>query len=148
MINVKSDQYLSVFVPLSLIFVAFTIFSACNAEWESEYIIDDKTLVPESVAYSNTTGYMYLSSIAQQKIIRLNPFGSRQYDFIQSGEFAYMPGLGLGIDDKTGRLYALGGHYRRGNSESALYIFDLRQKDMISYHSVLDTSNSFLNTMI
>ena len=147
MINVRSDQYLSVFVPLSLIFVAFTMFSACNAEWESEYIIDDKTLVPESVAYSNTTGYMYLSSIAQQKIIRLNPLGSRQYDFIQSGEYAYMPGLGLGIDDKTGRLYALGGHYRRGNSESALYIFDLRQKAMISYHSVLDTSNSFLNDL-
>jgi len=135
---------------LRLTILFLLTFSACNfgdGEWEDEYILDDKALVPESVAYSNTTGFIYLSSIGQKKIIRLDPLRSKEFDFFQSEEYGFMPGVGIEIDDDNGRLLALGGNYRRGNSESALYVFDLRQKGLISYHSVLDTSNSFLNDL-
>src|ERR671912_393234 len=82
-------------------------------------------LVPEGIAIDPGNGTIYVSSIAQKKIIRILPDGSAPGDFISQGQDNFLEGLGMKVDAKRNCLWALS-NLRKGNEFTAqIHAFEL-----------------------
>lgn len=121
------------------------ILFSCTLKTQSEYILEEKDLVPEGIAYSEHKDLLYLTSIAKSKIIELDRKSGRQNDFIKEREFGYSPGVGIFVDDERNFLHAIGGYFMLSDSLSSLYTFDLNTKKLIKRFDV--TGEHFLNDM-
>lgn len=118
----------------------------CNAKYPSEYVLEEKELVPEGIAYSVKTDAFYLTSVAKSKIIAVDRKSGRQTNFINEGEFGYSPGAGIYVDDERGHLHAIGGYYTMQDSLSSLYTFDINTRKLLQRYSL--TGEHFLNDMV
>lgn len=123
-------------------------FIGCKSELPKEYILEDSTLVPEGIAFSEKTNSFYLTSLAKAKIIKVNRTTGKQEDFIGDLQFGYQPGVGIYVDDERNRLYALGGYYLLKDSISALYAFDLSTQELVKRVDVPHSGEHFLNDLI
>lgn len=112
-----------------------------------EYIIDERDLVPEGIAYSEINDIFYLTSIGKSKIIELDRKSGTQKDFIKGHEFGYAPGAGIHVDDKKRLVYALGGYYMIQDSLSSLFAFDMNSKTLLGKYAVEGEGEHFLNDM-
>ncbi len=119
---------------------------ACTSKAPSEYILDEKDLVPEGIAYSAMKDAFYLTSVTKSKIITVDRMSGKQTDFIRENEFGYQPGVGIWVDDQRNRLHALGGYYRLKDSLSSLYTFDLNTHKLLKRYDLTD--EHFLNDMV
>ena len=115
---------------------------------QKEYILDEKDLVPEGIAYSENKDAFYLTSVAKSKIIELDKNTGKQTDFIKEHESGYSPGAGIYVDDERNLLHAIGGYFRMSDSLSSLFTFDLNTKKLLRRYNVTDGGEHFLNDMI
>ena len=122
------------------------ILLGCQLEYPTEYLLQEKDLVPEGIDYSAEKDIFYLTSVAKSKIIEVDRLTGKQSDFIKENEFGYSPGVGLYVDDKRGHLHAIGGYYMRKDSLSSLYTFDINSKKLLKRYNLSD--EHFLNDMI
>ncbi len=129
------------------ILVVLLIFS-CNSRIKKEYLINEKDLVPEGIAYSKKNDVFYLTSVGKFKILEVDRNTGAQKDFIKEHEFGYTPGAGIYVDDERNLLHAIGGYYQIKDSLSSLFTFDLTTKKLIRKHNVEDKGEHFLNDMI
>ena len=113
-----------------------------------EYIMDERDLVPEGIAYSEKNDVFYLTSIGKFKIIEVDRKTGLQKDFIKEHEFGFAPGAGIYVDDNRNLLYALGGYYMIKDSTSSLFTFDMTTKWLLKKYHVQDEGEHFLNDMI
>ena len=84
------------------------IITVANSQTASTEIISDseKDLIPEGIAVDSRTGSIFVSSIAKQKIIRIDAHGKSK-DFISKNEHGFMEGLGMNVDMKRNLLWAI-----------------------------------------
>lgn len=130
-----------------MVILLLTLFLfRCSIKTLDEFVIEEKDLVPEGIAYSKIKDAFYLTSIAKSKIIELDRKSGRQTDFIKEREFGYTPGVGIFVDDKRNLLYAIGGYFMLGDSLSSLFIFDLSTKKLLKRYNL--PGEHFLNDMI
>jgi len=126
-------------------FVLFVVF-ACATKPRTEYVLDEKDLVPEGIAYSAKKDAFYLTSVTKSKIIAVDRATGQQTDFIGKQEFGYQPGVGIWVDDKRNLVHALGGYYMLPDSLSSLYTFDIDTKKLLRRYNLSD--QHFLNDMV
>ncbi len=130
-----------------LLFSAFILLIiGCSEHLKREYIIAEKDLVPEGIAYSKAKKSFYLSSVGKSKIVKINRKTGVQEDFIDEHEFGYSPGVGVYVDEDRNRLYAIGGYYTNSDSLSSLFEFDLDTGELVDRYDV--SGDHFLNDMI
>jgi len=129
----------------AIILIITLILLGCKTKIPDEFILDEKDLVPEGIAYSETKDVFYLSSIAKSKIIEWDRKTGRQIDFIKEREFGYSPGAGIYVDDEQNLLHAIGGYYMSDDSLSSLFSFDLNTKKLLKRYNA--SGKHFLNDM-
>ncbi len=122
------------------------ILLGCDKKNPSEYILEEKDLVPEGIAYSKNKDVFYLTSVTKSKIIQVDRKSGKQNDFINEQEFGYSPGVGIYVDDERGLLHAIGGYYMIEDSLSSLYTFDVNTKKLLNRYDL--DGKHFLNDMI
>lgn len=119
---------------------------ACTSEIPTEYVLDEKDLVPEGIAYSKKKDAFYLTSVTKSKIIVVDRTTGKQTDFIGENQFGYQPGVGIWVDDQRNQVHALGGYYLLKDSLSSLYTFDINSKKLLKRYDLSD--KHFLNDMV
>lgn len=133
--------------PRSAIFSLYVLFLGCSPKIQHIYTLQEKDLVPEGIAYSKKENAFFLTSIAKSKIIRVDRKSGEQTDFIRNNEYGYAPGAGIIIDEEQNALYAIGGYYRRPDSLTSLYKFDLVTKKLIHRYNIEDKGEHYLNDL-
>lgn len=116
--------------------------AACTAPRE-HYVLNEKELVPEGIAYAPQARAFFITSIVQAKIIRVDEVTGEQTNFIDNGEFGYLPGVGIYVDETADKLYAIGGN----DSLSAMFVFSLSTGTMENRYSANDGRYHFLNDL-
>ena len=102
-------------------------------------------LIPEGIAVDSKTGIIFISSIAQRKIIKIQ--GGVSSDFIPAGKDGFLEGLGMKVDRKRKYLWALS-NIRKGNSfTSQIHAFDLASGDRRHKFSITDSIPRLLNDL-
>lgn len=130
------------------IMILLILLTACRSKEPGNYILDETDLVPEGIAWSGSGEKFYLTSIARSKIISVDKETGVQEDFITSGQYGYLPGAGIYVNDSENLLYALCGYYNRDSSVTSLFIFDLYSKELLKRYDIPVDGNHFLNDMI
>ncbi|MFK7814669.1 MAG: SMP-30/gluconolactonase/LRE family protein [Maribacter sp.] len=123
-----------------------TMILACTSKAQIEYVLDEKDLVPEGIAYSSKTDAFYLTSVTKSKIVAVDRSTGKQTNFIEELEFGYQPGVGIWVDDQRNELHALGGYYMLPDSLSSLYTFDINTHKLLKRYDLSD--KHFLNDMV
>lgn len=126
--------------------LVFLLLLACNSKTPNEYVLDEKDLVPEGIAYSVKKDAFFLSSVTKSKIVKVDRNSGEQTDFIRANEFGYQPGVGIYVDDERNLIHALGGYYLMPDSLSSLFTFDLNTQKLLKRYDLNGTH--FLNDMI
>jgi sugar lactone lactonase YvrE len=104
-------------------------------------------LIPEGIAIDPGNGTIYISSIAQKKIIKISPGGIAE-NFIHEEQDGFQEGLGMKVDVKRKYLWALS-NTRKGNLfTSHIHAFELSSGKQIHHYSIRDTVPHLLNDLI
>lgn len=132
-----------------LLFISAAFSLTAGAQIDSG-IIQTKhteTLIPEGIAVNPTNGNIYVSSIAQQKIIVIKDDGTNA-DFIQSGEDGFGWGLGLKVDTQRNLLWAISNRQEGKIYMAQLHAFDLAKGKTKMKFIVKDTIRHFMNDVV
>ncbi len=104
-------------------------------------------LIPEGIAIDPEAGAIYVSSIAQRKIVRALADGSSD-DFIKKGQDGFLEGLGMKVDTKKNFLWALS-NTRNGNEfTSQIHAFDLASGKTMHQFKISDTIPRLFNDLV
>ncbi|HKZ66949.1 MAG TPA: hypothetical protein VJ111_11355, partial [Chitinophagaceae bacterium] len=106
-----------------------------------------RTLVPEGIAVDKKTGDIYVTSIAEQKIIVIKKDGSHQ-NFIAPRAAGFGQGLGIKVDEKRNLVWAVSNKQEDKWFISQAHAFD-KASGKTKYHfSIKDTINHFFNDLV
>jgi sugar lactone lactonase YvrE len=104
-------------------------------------------LIPEGIAIHPDDGTIYISSIAQKKIVRAMADGASN-NFIEEGQDGFLEGLGMKVDAKRSFLWALS-NIRNGNVfTSQIHAFDLASGKTIHQFIITDTIPRLFNDLV
>lgn len=120
---------------------------SCSRSVDSKiaYSVDEKDLFPEGISFSKSMNSFYLSSIYKSKILRIDAENGRIEDFIKEGEYGYLSGVGLMVDDTKNYLWAIGSDNSDRNKGSKVFLFDIEKKTLINTYQPNDTVRHFFN---
>ena len=114
------------------------------------YILSEKGIIPEGVAYDNVTKTLFVSSIYKRKIIAIDSSGIIS-DFIPSGFEGIQGVIGMEVDAARRHLWACSGWTRMKNipdkmdKYSGIYKFDLETGELIKKYQLKDTVDRLIN---
>lgn len=131
-----------------IVIIFILLILGCNSRTLTEYVLNEKDLVPEGIDYSKKKDAFYLTSVAKSKIVEVDRKSGKQKDFIGEHEFGYSPGVGIYVDDRRNLLHVIGGYYRYKDSLSSLFTFDINTKKLLKRYDVTDKGEHFLNDLI
>lgn len=116
------------------------------------YVLDEKDLIPEGVAYDDITQTLYISSINKRKIVSVNHEGIVK-DFIESGQDNILSVLGMEVDPVRRHLWVCSewDNPRKIVADSLLhtsiYKYDLENQKLIKKYVLRDTTHRLLNDL-
>lgn len=132
----------------SLLPALFLAIGCSKTPERTDYTLNEAELVPEGIAYSQSTHKFYLTSVAKAKIIVVDEETGQQSDFITEGKYGFMPGVGIWVDDASRQLLALGGYFQKEDTKTTLFRFDLTTGALLQKYSIADTGRHFLNDLV
>jgi DNA-binding beta-propeller fold protein YncE len=106
----------------------------------------ERELIPEGIAINPVDGKIYVSSIALKKIIAIDSAGTHK-DFIKAGQYDFLEGLGMKIDQKKQWLWVVS-NPKKGRGTSYVHAFDLKTGKVAQRYDVKDTAVHLLNDLI
>lgn len=133
------------------------LFAACDLHQEPDrmnYIITEKDLVPEGLAFDPATQTIYVSSTWKRKIIAMDKNGKLS-DFITESQFDIKSVVGMEVDRKRNCLWAISSEANEvlplkdpGEFQwrSSVYQFSLPDGKLIKRYN-LDKDSVFLNDL-
>jgi len=130
-------------------FIAVICISCCAYAQPSPKEIRttaQKDLIPEGIVVDSKTGTIYISSIAQHKIVAIDASGNAR-DFIQPGEGNYLEGLGMKIDKKRNWLWALSNKEDRDSHSVQVHAFGISDGKSKQYYIIKDTNSRLFNDL-
>lgn len=111
---------------------------------QAGFVIRDRALIPEGIAYDPATKSFFVGSLAQRKIIRVNAKGLAK-DFTQAGQDGLLAVLGLRVDVPRRLLWACSGSSQTGRS--GLFAYDLKTGRLARKYLLADTTRHLLNDL-
>jgi sugar lactone lactonase YvrE len=104
-------------------------------------------LIPEGIAVHPGNGTIYVSSIAQKKIIKATTDGVSA-DFVREGQDGFLEGLGMKVDPKRGFLWALSNIRKGKEVTSQIHAFDLASGKTMHHYKITDTIPRLFNDLV
>lgn len=132
------------------VLLVMIIVSSENSAQENPAVIvtgNTENLVPEGIAVNDDSDSIYVTSIAQRKIVVIKKDGSHR-NFIASGADGFGEGLGIKIDEKNNLLWAVSNRGEGKDTVSMVHAFDLRTAVMKHKFEFRDTVNHLFNDLI
>lgn len=119
-----------------------------DAQFRSVAIISnsERDLIPEGIAVDYKTGSIYVSSIAKQKIIKIDAQGKCK-DFISTNEHGFLEGLGMKVDAKRNLLWAISVTTAPKLYVSQVHAFNLASGKQEQFYSLKDTVPHMFNDL-
>jgi hypothetical protein len=105
-----------------------------------------KDLIPEGIAVDQQTGMIYVSSINHQSIIAFGSDGKVR-QFVQPNQEGFLQGLGMKIDKKNNRLWALSNKQDSNQYTNRIHAFDLSSGKTVFQYSQTDTTPHLFNDL-
>jgi hypothetical protein len=107
----------------------------------------DKRTIPEGIAIDQRSGTIYISSINQHKILKIDRKG-RSSDFLNTATGGFLEGLGMKIDEKRNLLWALSNKKEKEIYTSRLQAFDLKTGLERVRYTIQDTAAHLFNDLV
>jgi len=135
---------LKIFLHIIFLFIVIK----CDAQFQSVAIISDseRDLIPEGIAIDGRTGSIFISSIAKQKIIKIDTQGKCK-DFISTNEYGFLEGLGMKVDAKRNLLWAISVKTATKLYISQVHAFNLTSGKQEQFYSLKDTLPHMFNDL-
>lgn len=127
---------------ISLILIVVLLVS-CEQSHSTTKLHFEKDLIPEGIAIDTVSEIIYLNSLYKNKIVSSHLDGSDPEDFIQEGEFGYLPGFGMTIKGDT--LFALGNSHDTSHNQSILLLLDISSGQLIKRYFLKSIEKTYLN---
>lgn len=134
----------------SILFAALCCYTLAACAQSTSKVITtntDNDLIPEGIAVDERTGTIYISSIAKNTIVAINPKGEHTF-FIKPGQDGYLQGLGMKIDYKRNWLWSVSNHSDSGRHTSRLHAFDLKTGKTQQQYNLVDTAAHLFNDLV
>src|SRR5687768_12847273 len=130
-----------------LLIIASTLF--CNQLYSQQILTfqNQLNLIPEGIAIHPDNGTIYVSSIAQKKIVKVIADGTSE-NFIREGQDGFLEGLGMKVDTKRSFLWALSNRRNGNEFTSQIHAFDLSTGKKMHQFEVKDTIPRLLNDLV
>jgi len=144
-------------IAVTAIFTSVTFLISCSHKDESrikDYILTEKDLIPEGVAFDEATQTIYISSTYKRKIIAIDKDGNIK-DFVSEAQDDIKSVIGMEVDEKKNCLWAISCEAEQvlplknpGKEQwrSSVYQFSLKDGKLIKRFS-LDKDSVFLNDL-
>lgn len=128
---------------LSLLLVCHFVFAQKKAE--TAFILEERDLIPEGIAYDPTEKAFYLSSIYKRKIVKITSDG-KVSDLISTGADEIEQVLGMKVDAR-GLLWACNNtpEHDTVRKISNVHVYDLRTKKMVKRFKLEDDNRHLFN---
>ncbi len=107
----------------------------------------EKDVIPEGITIDPVKGNIYVSSIAQKKIISIDASGMNK-DFITTNQDGFLEGLGMKIDAKKKWLWAVSNEKQDDWFISKIHAFDLTTHSVKQQYILKDTARHLWNDLI
>lgn len=129
-------------------FLCFLSLSA-SAQLKPSVITTSGTalLIPEGIAVHPKTGIVYVSSIQEKKIIAIEKDGKHR-DLFASGEFDFLEGLGMKVDEKNNRLFVVSNQKQGRQHISRIHSVDLSTGKAKMLYTQQDTVMHLFNDLV
>lgn len=117
---------------------------------EIAYVLGEKDLIPEGIAYDKQTQTIYLSSVNKRKIVSINKDGEVK-DFIKSGQDDILAVLGMEVDPERRHLWVCSEweNQRKILPDSLLYTsvykYNIETGKLIKKYTLKDSVPRLLN---
>jgi hypothetical protein len=128
--------------------------SGKEKEISKDFILAEKDIIPEGVAFDKNSGTIYISSTYKKKIVSIDKDGNIK-DFITEGQDDIKSVIGMEVDNRTGSLWAVSSEANDvlplkdpgpAQWRSSVYQFSLDGGKLIKKY-VLDKDSVFLNDL-
>lgn len=128
---------------VSLLLVCHFVFAQKKAE--TAFILEERDLIPEGIAYDLTEKAFYLSSIYKRKIVKITSDG-KVSDLIPTGADEIEQVLGMKVDAR-GLLWACNNTPEHDTVRriSNVHVYDLRTKKMVKRFKLEDDNRHLFN---
>lgn len=128
---------------LSLLLVCHFVFAQKKAE--TAFILEERDLIPEGIAYDPTEKAFYLSSIYKRKIVKITS-DDKVSDLIPTGADEIEQVLGMKVDAR-GLLWACNNtpEHDTVRKISNVHVYDLRTKKMVKRFKLEDDNRHLFN---
>lgn len=109
---------------------------------EAAFVVPEKDLIPEGIAYDPAEKAFYLSSLHKRKIVKVLPGApgapAKVEDFVSAGQDGLFAVLGLKVDAKRRHLWAasaaefeMKGYTEKDAGRSAVFQYDLPSRKLV-----------------
>jgi DNA-binding beta-propeller fold protein YncE len=128
--------------------MAATFCQAQTKNVEQAFVIKDKELIPEGIAYDPITKTFFVGSIQQNKIIAITPAGTVT-DFVTTGQDGLLQVLGMRVDSE-GKLWACNNSAEHDtvNKISQIHVFDTKTRKLVRKFILKDGQKHLFNDLI
>ena len=123
-------------IPCFLFFVFLLLVTAigCNIKEtiqepdQKDFILEEKDLIPEGVAFDSVSNTIFVSSTYKRKIIRIDSAG-KVSDFIKEGQDGIWSTIGMEVDPRKRHLWVV--------SSQANEVLPLKNPDSLQWRSAI-----------
>jgi WD40 repeat protein len=118
-----------------------------QSKLEIAFVVDENDLIPEGITYDSKTKRFFLSSKSKDKVIAVNPDGSKT-DFITTRQDSMLGSLGLKVDVKRRRLWTVSNRVFDDQKVSLVHIFNIDSGNLIKKFFAPSDMQYHLNDLI
>ena len=133
---------------LSLIFIVALVSNAFAQQHKAEpaFVISEKDIIAEGMAYDPTEKAFYVSSIYKRKIIKLSSTG-KVSDFVSTRQDEIQEVLGMKVDNK-GLLWACNNAYEEDSLRiSNVHVYNIKNKSLVKRYQLMDGKRHLFNDL-
>lgn len=116
---------------------------------ETAFVIKEKDLIPEGIAYDPASESFFLSSIHKNKIVKISKSGAAS-DFVPSNKEGLLQVLGMRVDN-NGRLWACNNNpdydTAKANITAQLHVFDVASGKLVKKFVLKDGKKHLFNDL-
>jgi len=122
-------------------------FTFAQKKAETAFVLEERDLIPEGIAYDPAEKSFYLSSIYKRKIVKITSDG-KSSDFISSGTDEIEQVLGMKVDARS-LLWACNNTPEHDTVRriSNVHVYDLRTKKMVKRFKLEDDNRHLFNDL-
>lgn len=124
-----------------------TLMSSMGTGQAIAFTLPEQHLMPECIAWSDKHRSFFFTSIYLKKIVRYDPDQDVYADFIHGEQDGFDSGIGLIVDERRDRLWAVCGRKSGETYIRGIYVWDIGTGALLHHYRMADTVASLFNDL-